>query len=135
MSDSLDVAIGWIKANWPAGVVKPAIIEKMEDYKLVEGGINDVILLYQVSNERKPFGIGAREYQLRERISCDMRTTTNRARAIEIRDALTECFRKEILVNKTWVNVISIMDDSNELRKLWRFILDIEFVHWERYNP
>ena len=131
MSDILDAVILLINTNWASPPVKPNTIMKMFETKFANLSENEGILVYQHSEMREPFGLGAQTYMQKYGVSCDIMTATSRARLIEIRDALIRCFRIELRDNKKWVVVKSVTDLSNDLRLLYRMVVDVEYTTWE----
>ena len=135
MTDILPTIISIINSNWnEINCVKPNTVDEMFDKKFTNLSTQETILVFETGQNREPFGLGAGVFQVKYNVSCDIMTTTSRARAVAIRDELIRCFRQELKVNKEFIIVNRVLDKSNELRKIWRYIVDIEYTQWENYT-
>ena len=135
MSDILPTIISIINTNWnSSNCVKPNTVDEIFDKKFTNLSTQETILVFETGQNREPFGLGANTYQIRSNVSCDIMTTTSRERVVAIRDELIRCFRQELKVNKEFVIITRVLDKCNELRKIYRYIVDLEYTTWENYS-
>lgn len=131
MGDILPTFITMLNDNWDATIRKPSLIDELFDQKFTNVRRNDAILVYETGQTREPFGLGASVFQVRYNISCDIYTTEDRERAVQLRDELIDCVRTELKDNGVFIVVTRVIDKCNEIRKIYRYIVDCEYVDWE----
>ena len=135
MSDILPTIISIINTNWnSSNCVKPNVVDEIFDKKFTNLSTQETILVFETGQNREPFGLGANTYSITYHVSCDIMTTTSRERLISIRDELIRCFREELKVNKEFVIVERVVDMCNDLRKIFRCVVDVRYTLWEDYS-
>lgn len=135
MSDILPTIISVLNTNWnTSNCAKPNTIDEMFDRKYTALSTQETILVYETGQNREPFGLGALTFSITHHVSCDIMTSTSRARLVAIRDELIRCFREELKVNKEFVIVERVNDLCNDLRKIYRCVVDIRYTQWEDYS-
>ena len=133
MTAIIDEIIDLIDTEWKSGTKKPHSIEKVYDIKFRQG-TKDTLVVNIVSENHNPFGIGANEFQVDYALSIDVMSGKSEERCREIKDEIVRIFRKRLKVDKDYVVVTHIAVLHEELRKMYRYIIDIEWKRWYYAN-
>jgi hypothetical protein len=135
--DNLGVVIEFLNDNWDKsrtdGILP--IIGPIFDYKELEMGNQDYVLIYEVDEQNKPFGMGGIEFHEESRISIDVRTSYKQSSMSDVRMHLVK-MKKELgriiegKINPKIYNgyynlwMIDKRDFSDKMRGLGRIVID-----------
>ena len=135
MEDAVDAIVttlgSWAKTNTDG--IKPEI-GPVFNYKRVDTAWNDFVLVYSVSHNENPGGLGYGAIDYKDVVSIDIRTSygntlaLGRAHIIKLRDEA----RRLVYASKTnlggykLAKINSVQDLSDKSIGLWRMVIDVE---------
>lgn len=142
MVDSLSTITTILTNNWTAGntdSITPTI-GKITDYKELDLGREDYILVYEMNEAHRPFGIGGLSFEEKPFIAIDFRTTYKnapiadvRAHGIKIQEEIKRIIKLKI-ANPDGTYQLLIMHRKKDLSDksigICRMVFDVELTYW-----
>ncbi len=128
------VAIDDIKSllseNWTASNAddETPVIDLVLNYKRVDLSIKSAILIYQDDRNEQEIGLGAGQKTAKEYITIDIRTAKSRDHLINLYKEVERIIDKNVKTTPNWdfIHIQHVKDLSDKMRKLWRYIVDVE---------